>query len=313
MLKNPKIKLFDLTNPQHQTAAELFEAVTDLPLISPHGHIDPGLFSDPKMRFQDPAALFVIPDHYVVRMLVSQGVTFEQLGIFPASEINSNYNPQEVWQIFCEHFSLFDGTPSGLWIENALSMVFEISEKPNSDNAIALFNQIRKTLSTEEFSPRKLFEQFNIEILCTTDAAVSALPELQAIRESGWGGHILPTFRPDSVFKIDMAGWRDQIEKLREVSGSDIKDYASFIQALEKRRTFFKAMGAVAADHDLQSPYTSRLSTGEAGAIFQRALKRSCSADDVKRFTCFLQEIISFSMQASHIIGILSVIVKVKC
>ena len=216
-MAEPKIKIFDLNNPQHKTAADIFQSAVDLPLICPHSHVDPWLLANHGSRFMDPAALFVIPDHYVVRMLVSKSVPFEDLGIFPLDKQERSYDALSVWRVFCKNFHLFDGTPTGLWIENALSMVFGIRQKPTVENAENLFGKIQSAIESEGFLPRKLYERFNIEALCTTDSAVDELQAHQDIRDSGWNGRVLPTFRPDAVINVRQPGWRAQIAELSRV------------------------------------------------------------------------------------------------
>jgi glucuronate isomerase len=163
-----------------------------------------------------------------------------------------------------------------------------VDERPCASNADCLFDLVAEKLSSPDFSPRKLFERFNIEVLCTTDAATDTLEHHQAIRQSGWSGNILPTFRPDGVVNLDAPNWQANIEKLSQVSNVDITDYASYIRALERRRVFFKSMGATATDHAALTPATVELTSIEADAIFQRALKGQSGPDDAARFTAHM-------------------------
>ena len=212
---------------------------------------------------------------------------------------------RKIWQTFAEHFYLFRGTPTGMWLNDELHDVFGVQQKLSGETAQDIYDQIADKLAQPDFRPRALYDRFNIEALCTTDAATSTLEHHQAIRDSGWHGTIRPTFRPDALINLDTspgtnpntnsdtnsdtnlntAGWRENVDRLRDVSGVDVVDYASFIQALEQRRSFFKQMGATATDHGALSPYTTLLSAREADAIFQRALRGNASADDAAQFT----------------------------
>jgi glucuronate isomerase len=283
-LQPPKICIFDLDNPQHMTAANLMEEVSDLPIICPHTHVDAQQFVDPGNRFTDPSAMFVTGDHYIVRMLISQGVSFEQLGIQPKGIVNERQDPQAIWQVFCDYFHCFDGTPSGLWIENSLAMVFGINEKPNSHNAPHLFKAMQSALTTDEYSPRRLYDRFRIETLCTTDTAVDPLDSHQALHNSDWQGNVRPTFRADSLIHIGEPCWVDQVHALSRVSGIPIVDHKSYLRAIEERRTDFKMAGAVASDLSTRTPMTCRLSAREAEVIFQRALRGEASDDDIKGY-----------------------------
>ena len=272
-------RFFSPDSTTRDIARDLYQTVAALPIVSPHGHVDPRLFFDPDATFGTPADLFIIPDHYVTRMLYSQGIQLETL-------LTGNH--RKIWKLFCENFHLFRGTPSGIWLTHELSQVFGVDEKPSASNADRLFDSVSDKLSAPEFFPRQLFERFNIEVLCTTDAATDTLEHHQAIRQSGWKGNINPTFRPDGVVNLDAPNWRANINKLSEVSGIDVIDYKSFIQALEQRRVFFKSMGASATDHAALTPTTAELTPTEADTIFQRALKGESNSSDAARFTAHM-------------------------
>jgi glucuronate isomerase len=269
-----------------EIALQLYHEICDLPIIAPHGHVDPQLFSDPKYRFSSPAELFIIPDHYILRMLYSQGIPLESLGVpIQDGTESEKIPPQQIWQTFADHFYLFRGTPSGIWFREALASVFGIGEKLTSENAQVIYDEIAAKLQKPDFTPRRLYKRFNIELICTTDAATDTLAHHQAILESGWEGRILPTFRPDAVVNLDGDRWDEQISALSNVSGIHIVDYRSFIAALEQRRAFFKSMGTTATDHATLTPYTEELSEAEANRIFQRALFGKAMSEDVQRFT----------------------------
>lgn len=273
---------------QKEIALELYQSVRQLPIVAPHGHVDPRLFAEPEYRFASPVDLLIIPDHYILRMLYSQGISLESLGV-PAQDSPAVTPPHRpIWQTFADNFYLFRGTPSGVWFREALATAFGIDEKLTPDNAQTIYDQISTKLNDPAFRPRRLYEQFNIEVLCTTDAATDTLAHHQAIRDSGWGGRILPTFRPDGVINLDNSGWRQQIDRLSEVSGITVDRYSRYLQALAERRAFFKSMGAKATDHSTLTPYTVELSAREADAIFQRALQGQATPDDARRFSGYM-------------------------
>ena len=228
---------------QRRVARELYAAVAGLPIISPHGHVDPRLLADEDASFGTPADLFIIPDHYVFRMLYSQGVPLEALGVPRADGGAVESDHRKIWQRFAEHYHLFRGTPSGAWLDHALVEVFGIRQKLTAGNAQDVYDEIAAKLATPEFRPRALFRRFNIEVLATTDTASDPLAEHRALAESGWDGRVVPTFRPDAVVNLLTPGWSDNLAALGQASGSDVTSYAAFIRALEDRRTFFKRHG----------------------------------------------------------------------
>ena len=269
-------------------AGELYERVANLPLVCPHGHVAPRLFADPDATFGSPVDLLIIPDHYVTRMLYSQGIPLESLGVPRLDGGETQADPRTVWKLFCENFHLFRSTPSGIWLEQELLEVFGVDEKPSQANADLLYDLIAARLAAPEFRPRALFERFKIEVLSTTDAATDSLEHHRAIRRSGWGGRILPTFRPDAVVNLDAPNWRANIEKLGVVSGIEVVDYVSYIRSLEQRREYFRSLGATATDHAALTPAAAELAPSEAGTIFQRALKERLLPGDAARFTAHM-------------------------
>jgi glucuronate isomerase len=241
--------------------------------------------ADEHATFGTPADLFIIPDHYVFRMLYSQGVPMEALGV-PRVDLGPvERDPRKIWQLFAERYHLFRGTPSGAWLDQELVELFGISEKLNGANAQAAYDEIEAKLATPEYRPRALFERFNIEVLATTDAASDGLEHHRRLGESGWHGRVVPTFRPDAVVNLLTPGWGKHLEALGDRCGREIGSYTTFITALEDRRRYFKQMGATATDHGAETAYTARLGQGEAEALFQRALARAASAEDARRFT----------------------------
>jgi glucuronate isomerase len=284
----PEDRYFDPDPSQRKVAMELYQSVAHLPIVSPHGHVDPRLLADENASFGSPADLFIIPDHYVFRMLYSQGVPLENLGVPRVDTGPVEKDHRKIWQIFADQFHLFRGTPTGAWLAHELHSVFGIEEKLTSKTAQSIYNQVDSKLTSPEFRPRALFKRFNIEVLCTTDAATDPLTNHQQIRQSGWDGDIRPTFRPDSVIYLQNPRWRKNIDALSEVSGISVDSYPRFIKALEDRRSFFKSMGAAAADHAAESAFTMELSLSEAEAIFLRALQGKATIDDARRFTAHM-------------------------
>jgi glucuronate isomerase len=266
-------------------AQTLLDQVQHLPLICPHGHVDPRLFAAPGFRFGSPVDLLITPDHYILRMFYSQGLPPERFGIPHPDNGPAEHDHRQIWQTVADHWYLFRGTPTGQWIRDELRDVFDITEKLNTENAMAIYDALNAKLQQPEFTPRRLYERFNIEVLATTDAATDTLAYHQAIRASDWPGRVIPTFRPDAVTNIAIPGWRDHIDQLSDAAGVTITTYAAYIQALEARRRAFKQMGCVATDHGPNSPYTGRLSDTEAETIFQRALTGQATPHDAEQFT----------------------------
>jgi glucuronate isomerase len=275
-------RLFPAEATARAVAIKLYETVRDLPIISPHGHTDPRWWAENK-PFPDPAALFIQPDHYIFRMLYSQGVSLESLGV-PQVDGKQSADPREVWRIFARHYYLFRGTPTRLWLDYAFGQLFGLTERLSAENADEYYETISRKLATPEFLPRALFDRFNIEALATTDNAFDSLEYHQAIRASGWKGRVLPTFRPDAVVDAEFLGFQDNLKRLGEVSGTDVSTWKGYLDALRNRRAFFKANGATATDHGHLTARTADLSLPEAERLYERVYTGKMNAGDVELF-----------------------------
>ena len=276
-------RFFDPDPAVRRAARALYEETRHLPLVCPHGHVDARLLAADE-PFPEPTALLIIPDHYIFRLLYARGVSMESLGIPTRDGTPVERDPRRIWQRFADHYYLFRGTPTGIWLDAELSEVFEVRSKLGPTTAQAIYDEIHERLAMPEYRPRALFDRFNIEVLATTDRASDPLTHHLAIRDSEWEGHVIPTFRPDAAFRIADGGWRDEIAALASVSGVDVGDFSSFVRALEERRSFFREMGATATDHAMVAPYTERLPPAEAERLFARALRDEATADDQARF-----------------------------
>lgn len=268
-----------------RVARALYEATRDLPIISPHGHVDPRILAD-DAPFPEPAALLVQPDHYVLRLLYAHGVQLEDLGVPRRDGAPVETDPCKIWQRFADHYYLFRGTPSGGWLDYELHEVFGVTDSLSGDTAPRIYDEIQEKLGSPEFRPRALFERFKIEVLATTDAATDTLEHHRAIRDSGWRGggrgRVIPTFRPDALFRIAAPGWRPALDTL------GVGDYAGFLRALAERRDYFKSLGATATDHGVVAPYTAALRQEAAERLFRLALEGKAAGDDEQRFTAHL-------------------------
>jgi glucuronate isomerase len=246
-------------------ARRLYSGVRDLPIISPHGHTDPRWFAEDE-PFSDPASLFVVPDHYIYRMLYSQGVPLEQLGVGSRSLEDS----RRVWRIFAQHYYLFRGTPTRLWLDFAFQELFGLDARLTPENADEYYDAIMGKLKTPAFRPRALFEQFRLEVLATTDSPLHSLSHHVAIRESAFKGRIIPTFRPDPVVDPDFPNFVENLACLGHMSGADTASWQGYLSALRQRRTEFKALGCTATDHGHPTAATADLNPDAAARLYQK-------------------------------------------
>ncbi|HZF43429.1 MAG TPA: glucuronate isomerase [Sphingomonadaceae bacterium] len=250
-------------------ARTFYETVKDLPIVSPHGHTDPAWFAADE-AFADPAALLITPDHYVLRMLYSQGVPLESLGVQPRNGESAEEDPRAIWRRFASSYHLFRGTPSRLWHDWIYSEVFGLAVRLTEQTADLYFDTIAQALSTDAFRPRALFERYNIEVIATTESPLDRLEHHAAIRRSGWKGRVVTAFRPDPVVDPEYEGFLQNLKLLGELTGRDAFTYAGYLDALRDRRAFFKALGATSTDHGHPTAMTADLSQETREALFTR-------------------------------------------
>ena len=284
-------RYFDSDPSIRRNARALYDETRALPIVSPHGHVDPAILAsnDP---FPDPASLIVTPDHYILRMLYSNGVALESLGVPPldAAPPAAETDPRKIWQTFADNYSLLRATPTRAWLDYELHEVFGIRERLNTDSAQRVYDAIAERLRSPEFRPRALFRRFNIEVLATTDAPADTLEHHRQLREAEaeLGGRVIPCFRPDTLFRIATAAWSGELARFERVSGRAIGGYADFRAALARRRIEFKALGGTATDHDVITPRTQRLDQVQAERLFAKARAGVATVEDQEAFLAHL-------------------------
>ena len=272
-------RLFPADETVRKVARALYASIRNLPIVSPHGHTQARWFADNE-PFPDPATLFVQPDHYVFRMLYSQGISMEDLGIGqPVVK-----EPRKVWRIFATHYYLFRGTPTRIWLDYAFQELFGLKERLSEKTADVYYDTISEKLKSPEFLPRALYERFKIEVLATTDSPLDALTEHKKIRESGWKARIIPTFRPDPVVDPEFSGFAGVIVKLGEQTGEDTATWKGYLNALAQARARFKAAGCTATDHGHLTAQTADLEESAAAGLFSKVVAGSAGAAEQELF-----------------------------
>lgn len=265
-------RLFPAEPQSRGIARRLYAGIRDLPIISPHGHTDPRWFAE-NAAFPDPATLLVKPDHYIFRMLYSQGVRLEELGITRRDGKAVEADPRKIWRILAKYWYLFRGTPTRLWFEHAASSIFGIEERLTPANADAIYDRIAEKLETPEFRPRALFERFNIEAIATTEGALDDLKWHDMIAASGWGGKVVTAYRPDSVIDPEFEGFAANLTALGELTGEDVFSWQGYLEAHRKRRAYFKQRGATSSDHGHATALTANLGKADRQALFEIVIK----------------------------------------
>ncbi len=276
-------RLFPPERETRAIARRLYDEVRDLPIVSPHGHTDPRWFAEDR-PFEDPASLLIVPDHYLYRMLYSQGIALEDLGIAPLRGGARPRPPREIWRLFAIHYPLFRGTPSRLWLDHALHGVFGVEERLSAASADRIYDRIDACLTEPAFRPRALFDRFDIELLATTESPLDDLAHHDAIAKSDWGGRVVTAFRPDPVVDPEYEGFTRNVARLGELTGEDTAGWGGYLRALRARRAFFRERGATSTDHGHPSAATADLPPAECERLFAAALAGELEPAGAERF-----------------------------
>jgi glucuronate isomerase len=275
-------RLFPAEPAVRDVARRLYADVAKLPIISPHGHTDPAWFAYDQ-PFENAADLLLVPDHYVLRMLYSQGVALEQLGVAP-KDGGPKADPREAWRTLAANMHLFRGTPSAMWLNHVFAEVFGLDVRLDATTADFYFDHITEALQTPAYRPRALFERFGIELLATTESPSDDLVHHRAIRESGWTGRVVTAYRPDPVIDVEDDRFAKAMTRFAELSGQDVYDWAGYLEAHRIRRAAFRALGATSTDHGHPTARTADLSPLEAEALFRKVTTGQGSPADAELF-----------------------------
>ncbi|WP_157014400.1 glucuronate isomerase [Mesorhizobium xinjiangense] len=297
-------RLFPLEPGARALARSLYASVRDLPIVSPHGHTDPRWYAE-NQPFPDPAQLLVVPDHYIFRMLVSQGVPLDSLGVPRTDGSVGQTDSRAIWRLFADNYHLFRGTPTRLWLDYTFANLFGLEVPLGTDTADLYYESIAERLADDAYRPRALYERFNIETIATTEGALDDLKWHRMIAESDWDGHVITTYRPDSVVDPDFEGFADNLARFGTLTGCDTQSWQGYLEAHRRRRAFFRDHGATATDHGHLSAETAALSPHEAEALFARVRTGKAAAEDAALFRAqMLTEMAKMSVEDGMVMQI---------
>ncbi len=276
-------RLFPVDPGVRNLARALHATVKSLPIVSPHGHTDPRWYAE-NLPFPDPARLLVVPDHYIFRMLVSQGIHLDSLGVPRSDGSVAETDGRAIWRLFAENYHLFRGTPTRLWLDYTFAELFGLDVPLSGSTADLYYDSIAQRLTEDAYRPRALFERFNIEAIATTEGALDDLQWHRMIAESGWGGRVITTYRPDAVVDPEFEGFADNLMLFGELTGCDTGSWQGYLEAHRCRRAFFRDHGATATDHGHPTAETASLGLAEAEALYARVRKGKATAADATLF-----------------------------
>lgn len=283
-------------------ARALYQSVAALPILSPHGHTEAAWFAD-DTPFANATELLLTPDHYLLRMLYSQGIPLPALGI--AGDHAPPAQPREAWRCFATHYHLFRGTPSRAWLDQVFHEVFGLRQRLCAATADCYFDQIGAALASTAFTPRAVLERFNVQFIATTEGALDPLRAHARLRDTPWAGRVVTTFRPDDVIDPDDLRFAANLAALAALTGEDTQRWEGYLAALRARRAFFRAAGATATDHGHPTARTADLPPAEARQLFAACVNGSAGAAQRELFRAqMLTEMAAMSLDDGMVMQI---------
>lgn len=297
-------------DPANQNVArEIFDGISDLPIFSPHGHTDPNWFSQNE-PFTDATSLFLTPDHYVLRLMRSQGINFDNLGI-PRRDNSAVANGRTAWRSFAQNYHILAGTPSRLWIDHAMEWGFGVDERLCAENADLLYDQITTRLSDDDMLPLAILDRANVEVIATTEFALDPLDSHKSLAGQGMIGRIRTTYRPDDVTDPDDPDFKENLRKLGDLTGCDVYQWNGMIEAHRRRRELFRKYGATATDHGVPDFSTVDLTGNEKQNLLNRIVSCEPNQDDARLFRAqMLTEMAALSVEDGMVMQVHAGIVR---
>jgi glucuronate isomerase len=296
-------RLFPADSATRDIARALYAEVAGLPIVSPHGHTDPNWFAT-NDKWSNATELLLAPDHYIYRMLYSQGIALDALRVPHKGGVPAT-DPRAAWRLFAENYYLFRGTPSRLWLDHVFSEVFGFEETLEPSTADRYYDSINEALATDAFRPRALFDRFKIDFLATTEGPQDDLTPHHRIRGSGWGGRVVTTYRPDAVIDVEHEGFKSSMTRFAELTGEDVYSWTGYLAAHRKRRADFRAAGATATDHGHPTAATANLSSDEAERLFNSIVTGTWTPADAELFRAqMLTEMAAMSVEDGMVMQI---------
>jgi glucuronate isomerase len=302
-LKLDPDRLFPADARTRSIARSLYAEVAGLPIISPHGHTDPKWFATDE-NWSNATELLLSPDHYIYRMLYSQGIALDDLCV-PSKAGMPGTDSRKAWRTFAENAHLFRGTPSSMWLGHVFAEVFGFDVALDAGTADLYYDRINEKLASDAFKPRALFDRFGIAFLATTEGPQDDLSPHHAIHKSGWPGRVVTTYRPDAVIDVEHEQFAGAMRIFAEFTGEDVYSWDGYLAAHRKRRADFRAAGATATDHGHPTAQTANLSHDEAERLFRTILSKNWTPQDAELFRAqMLTEMAAMSVEDGMVMQI---------
>ena len=249
---------------QTETAQKLYHEHAKLqPIIDYHCHLNPEFIANDR-KFDNLGQIWLEGDHYKWRAMRTNGVDER----YCTGKDTSDWEKFEKW---AETVPYTMRNPLYHWTHLELKTAFGVTKLLNLQSAREIFDICTEKLHKPEYSARGLMKLYNVETVCTTDDPVDSLEYHIALKNEGFEIKVLPTWRPDKAMAVENpTEYRTYVEKLSDVSGINISNFADLITALRKRHDFFASVGCKLSDHGIEEFYAEPYTQHEIETIFNK-------------------------------------------
>jgi len=253
---------------QSNAAAALYhDYARALPIIDYHCHLPPGEIAEDR-RFENLTRIWLAGDHYKWRAMRAAGVD--------EHFITGEASDREKFDAWAATVPQTLRNPLYHWTHLELKRPFGISDRLLSpDTAEGIWEACNARLAEPGFSARGIMQQMNVVLVCTTDDPTDDLAHHAAIAaDASFPIRVLPAFRPDKAMAVESPeAFNAWVDKLAEVSDTDITGFESFLEAIAKRHAFFHEQGCRLSDHGVETAYAADYTPGDVEQIFAKVRK----------------------------------------
>ena len=236
------------------------------PIFDYHCHLPPEDIAN-DVSFANMTKIWLAGDHYKWRAMRTAGV--DEALITGAA---SDYEKYLAW---ARTVPQCIGNPLYHWTHLELRRPFGIKGKLfGPDTAEGIWHTANAYLADHAFSARGILQKMNVVLVGTTDDPLDDLRHHRAIADdTSFNVRVVPTWRPDRAFKVELEGFADYMQALGALTGHDIRRYADLVTALLMRIEHFARHGCVAADHGIEVlRYAAVPAESTLDAILQKGL-----------------------------------------
>jgi len=248
---------------ESKTAERLYhDHASKMPIIDYHCHLPPDEIASDRI-FDNISQAWLNGDHYKWRAMRAHGIN--------ENFVTGDVSDLEKFEKWAETVPYTLRNPLYHWTHLELQRYFDIDTLLDGSTAKQIYNETREKLNSKEYSVRNILRKMNVEVVCTTDDPVDSLEHHEKILKDGFEIKVLPAWRPDKAMAAENPeSYNAYLDKLSEVSGIDIKDFNSLVDALNNRHDYFDARGCRLSDHGLESFIYADYTDAEIGIIFNK-------------------------------------------